>query len=237
MSEQKPNFIYVGAPKSGSTWLFQAMQEHPEIFVLGAKSSGYFESETPGSLAGYLQKFAKAGGSAAIGEISHDLYAMPDAAARIAAALPEVKVLLCLREPADFAASVLKWWTTHSDTYGVGIAEMEANPHFGRLTDYLGALQRLYARFAAAQIHVCFFEELRADPAAFLQGIYGFLGVSTGHRPTILNTVVNKARPARQRHLTKAVYAGGGLGRRLGLGAVVEWAKTTRAMNVLLYGS
>lgn len=237
MVETAPNFIYVGAPKSGSTWLFRALQEHPEVFVLPAKSSGYFEAAAPGPLAPYLAQFSEAGAARAVGEISHDVYVVPDAAERIAAAFPDMKILLCLREPGDFAVSVLKWWNTHTESFGVSVAEIERNDHFRRLTDYLPAVARFYQHFPAGQIQVSFFEDLGRDPATFLSDIHRFLDVSTTHRPSVLDTVVNKARPPRNRRLTKFIYAGGGVMRRWGMGTVVERAKTMKLLDAILYRS
>lgn len=237
MATAVPDFIYVGTPKSGPARLFRALQEHPEVFVLSVKSSGHVEAERSGPLATYLAQSTEAGPAKAVGDISHDAYVVSNSAARIAAVFPEMKILLCLREPGGFAASVLKWWSTHSGEYGRTVAEVEPSAHFRRLVGYLGAIRQFYKHFPSGQICICFFEDVRRDPAALLSAIYGFLGVCQAHRPAVLDTVVNMAQPPRARPLTTFVHASDGFMRRLGLGRVVERAMTRPLMDKRLCGS
>ena len=48
----KPNFLIVGAAKSGSTSLYQYLSQHPEVFMPVNKEPNYFVAE-------YQQKMAK----------------------------------------------------------------------------------------------------------------------------------------------------------------------------------
>ena len=32
---KKPNFIYIGPPKTGSKWITKVLKSHPEVFVSG----------------------------------------------------------------------------------------------------------------------------------------------------------------------------------------------------------
>ena len=41
----KPNFLGIGAPKCGTTWLSEVLRKHPEIFVAHGKELVYFASE------------------------------------------------------------------------------------------------------------------------------------------------------------------------------------------------
>jgi hypothetical protein len=47
MAKAGPTFIYIGTPKAGSSWLFEAFNENPDIFVhpakSGKKTSQHFE--------------------------------------------------------------------------------------------------------------------------------------------------------------------------------------------------
>ena len=41
--QREPNFLYVGAGKSGSTWIFEIFRDHPEIFVPISKDIMFFD--------------------------------------------------------------------------------------------------------------------------------------------------------------------------------------------------
>ena len=41
----KPNFLIVGAAKSGSTSLYQYLSQHPEVFMPVNKEPNYFVAE------------------------------------------------------------------------------------------------------------------------------------------------------------------------------------------------
>lgn len=229
------DFIFVGTPKSGSTWLFDTLREHPEASLLASKSSGFFETHKPGSLDDYRTLLERECKNRVIGEIAHDAYLYPDTAARLRVAFPKVRIFICLREPGDFAESILKWWRTHTDRFGGSVAEMEAHPFFRRQTDYVGSLAPFFQLFPKGQVRTFFFDELSEDPARFYREVCGFIGIDPNFVPVSLRTIVNPARAPRVRGLTKIAYGAGGLARQLGLGALVESAKRSRAVARLIY--
>lgn len=38
-----PNFLYIGGYKSGSSWIYEALREHPQVFVPPAKDIQFFD--------------------------------------------------------------------------------------------------------------------------------------------------------------------------------------------------
>lgn len=230
-----PNFIYVGAPKSGSTWLFEALREHPQVFVAPGKSTEYFETEAPGPLAEYLKHFERAGDALAVGEIAHDVFVVPGSAKRIRTLFPQMRILFCLREPGDFAASALRWWTTHTHRYGNTATEMAQSERFITLVDYSARLAPFYEVFPREQIKVVFFEDLRDDPAVFIRSVQEFLGVDAGFRPQLLDKVVNRSHPPRNKLLTHSAFVLGGILRRAGFGGFVERVKHMPIVEKILY--
>src|SRR5690242_16429130 len=109
-----PNFFIVGAARAGTTSLHGYLSQHPEIFLTERKDSHFFTAHHfPGTGPGdetvnrrvihdeeqYLQLFASARGKKAIGEASPFYLCLPEAAERIARAVPEAKILMILREP------------------------------------------------------------------------------------------------------------------------------------------
>jgi hypothetical protein len=45
MSPQ-PNFIYIGTSKAGSTWLFDILSRHPEVYITPTKGLYFFDHRT-----------------------------------------------------------------------------------------------------------------------------------------------------------------------------------------------
>jgi len=45
MSAKLPNFFVVGAPKAATTFLYESLQQHPQVYMSPLKEPNYFASE------------------------------------------------------------------------------------------------------------------------------------------------------------------------------------------------
>lgn len=234
MAGQRPDFICIGAPKSGTSWLYDQLVAQPDVFLPAEKGTNYFDRAYDRGPDWYASRFASAPLGAIRGEISHDYYSHPDAAARIAADLPDVKLICILREPGDFIRSNISWLVAHTKAYGDGVAGIWANPEIKANTRYLEALLRFQSHFSDDQVLILFYEDLRADPDAFLARICAFIGAA---RPAPIKTSapVNPTRAARSGLMMRLVFAAARRTRDMGLGGVVEAAKRNRHIDALLY--
>ena len=111
-----PNFVIIGAARSGTTSLYRYLSEHPDVFTSPVKETNYFawEAERPpeGSApipeqmypirvaAAYRALFDAVSGQRAIGEASPRYLHVPGVPERLAAELPDVRLVAILREPA-----------------------------------------------------------------------------------------------------------------------------------------
>ena len=102
-----PSFLYIGTSKAGSTWLFNALSVHPEVYLASNKGLYYFDQHFDNGEEWYLDQFAAADSRPARGEISHSYLSSPEAPSRIAALNSQVRLLVCLREPVDRALSLI----------------------------------------------------------------------------------------------------------------------------------
>ena len=81
----KPNFLFIGPDKTGSSWLYQILRGHPECHVPELKDIYFFDRFYARGLDWYLSLFDSAApGARAVGELSHDYLFSPAAAERIA---------------------------------------------------------------------------------------------------------------------------------------------------------
>ena len=117
MTARVPDFFIVGQPKSGTTALYEMLRRHPQIFMPELKETWFFAQELrsrrrraasrrPDTLDEYLALFAPAAPEQRIGEASPSYLWSRFAAARIAQARPDARIIAILREPASFLHSL-----------------------------------------------------------------------------------------------------------------------------------
>lgn len=238
MASPIPTFLYIGTAKAGSSWIFEALREHPDVFVPKAKDLKYFDVhyETR-SFSQYLKYFQNTDDHRVVGELSHDYFTSPLYADRIRKHLPGVKLICCLREPGALAVSSYKY---------IRMLRKEADASFpdfvgGYLREkgyirYLENLQFFYKRFPHENILVVFFDDLQSNPQQFVAEIYGFIGVSVDFQPSVLHRQVNAAATPRfSAGTTQLSYSTVQLMRRLGLENLVGKLKSSQRVRKLLF--
>ncbi len=203
---RRPTFLYIGAPKSGSTWIYEALRDHPSVFIPVAKELQFFDYNYERGLDWYLRHFANGGSASARGELSHDYYLSKETARRIREHLPEVRLICCLREPGDFAVSALRWLQAHTRRFGSTFDEIVESPHFIRQLAYRENLNAYFDLFSREQIQVVFYEHLKADPRNFIRELYRFIEVEPDYGPEILARKSNVTRAPRNRRLLIAAF-------------------------------
>lgn len=119
-----PNFIIIGAAKSGTTTLYRLLEQHPQVYMNPVKEPHFFSSGCTGGgesrpdgkptwrgrmpvrdLDSYYALFSGAAGEQAIGEASTSYLPSEEAPLRIAQLVPDAKLLAILRNPVDRAYS------------------------------------------------------------------------------------------------------------------------------------
>lgn len=107
-----PNFLIVGAQKSGTTSVFEYLSQHPEVYTPPCKEPHYFSNSPSPNLAKndkeYEDLFKNATNEKAIGEASVSYLIDPLAPIKIKKLIPEAKIIILLREPVDRSYS--QWW-------------------------------------------------------------------------------------------------------------------------------
>tara|TARA_Y100000590_G_scaffold466289_1_gene641137 strand:- start:3582 stop:4517 length:936 start_codon:yes stop_codon:yes gene_type:complete len=106
-----PDFLICGTPRSGSTSLYEGLLEHPNVYRAKTKEVSYFDVNTHRGINWYkynfpskLEKFFKKN-RMITGEATPFYLIHPHVPARIAKTIPNVKIILILRNPIDRAYS------------------------------------------------------------------------------------------------------------------------------------
>lgn len=179
-----PNFLIIGAAKSGTTSLYHYLRQHPDIFMSRIKEPNYYTDEDnlldiPAirSRAAYEALFAGAKGRRAIGEATVRYLNAIAGIDRIHADLPGVRLIVLLRQPADRAySSYLARLAIGGETQGPEEVLQPGSYPF-ETSRYYPRLRRYYDRFPRQQIKVILFEDLAANPQNVLREIFRFLDV------------------------------------------------------------
>lgn len=201
-----PTFVVIGAARSGTTALYTFLRQHPAIFMSGIKEPNYFAFE-PGrvSFSGpgaefvndsvreyddYQKLFSGATDEhKAVGEASPLYLYSPHSPARIAAQLPDVRLIAILRNPIEQAYSHYLYARAQMieplDDFRAALTaqkeRLEANwqPLFQYSTfpRYGEQLARYFSLFDRSRICVFPYEQFDTDPQAVLREIYRFIGV------------------------------------------------------------
>ena len=212
-----PNFLILGAQKSGTSWLHAMLSQHPEVF-LPEEELHFFDKADRHALgvAWYESHFAGAERFRAVGEKTPDyLWAngrgveghLPDVHHNVQRLLPDAKLIITLRDPVERAVSAAlhllrtrRVSPLHSiDDLLVGDAAELVRGHgvieYGYYHRQITAYLEL---FRVEQMCFLIFEEdIRRDPDVTLRRVCEFLEIDLGFSFAQVETGVNVAQRSR----------------------------------------
>lgn len=202
-----PTFIIAGAPKCGTTAIYEYLQTHPQVFLTDPKEPHFyaddllthreirtrddyerlFETTTPDKLA--------------IGEASvcymHSKVALP----RVREEFPNVKLVILLRQPVDFLlsfhsdlvriccedeSSFEKAWELQDERRASGrvprLCQVPWFLDYRELGQFSRHLKRVLQLFPADQLKVMLFDDFKESPQRVYEAILEFIGVPSDGR-------------------------------------------------------
>lgn len=216
MSRIIPNFLIIGAARSGTSMLHDLLKQHPDVYLpfqkqpephFFLKRDEYSKGEDY-----YLRKyFGEVGDEIAIGETSSSYLYGEKVPQRIKAFNPSMKLLVLLREPVNRAYS--NYWHSKKNGFedldfrtAIETASERSLSLTGKLKeiDPYAYLQRsLYGiqldnylkYFPVEQMHIELFEDFIEKPQKVLKEIYAFLEIDTSFEADLSNYNQNQSRP------------------------------------------
>jgi len=218
-----PDFIIIGAARSGTTHLLGQLNAHPNVLE-GPAETHFFDSHryTYG-LGWYRLRFPanktrrhayRAGLHPVLtGESSPSYLSHPNAPARVARGVPDVKLLVLLRDPALRAASHWAWCLRQcgetrsfretveaeigapGDRRGIRIPadKRASDPLVVRRGIYLPQLERWRTHFPDERLLVIQSERWFRDPPAVLAQVCEYLGIPA--REQLPRVMRNRNKP------------------------------------------
>ena len=205
MGDALPEFVIAGMMRCGTTSLSAWLRHHPDVVIPAVKEVHFFDQNYERGLGWYSEHFRRAGPDQVPGEATPDYVYVPEAVRRIAADLPDVKLVFLLRDPVARAHSHYLHNTARTrETLGFEEA-IDAEPErLARLSGperarfayvdrgrYLHQLKAVLELFPREQVMVQLFEDLRDRPRPTFAAIADFLGVDSGQVPEEVGAQVN----------------------------------------------
>jgi len=179
-NDRLPHFVIIGAVKGATTWIHNQLRDNPAVY-LPAPEPHYFSQDHHLGLDHYRRFFDGADPGQMLGEKSADYLAHPEAAARLAAALPKARLVVQLRNPVDRAYSDYKMLfrrgtvTQGPESYLDGRSSDQ--PRFLEDGLYARHLRRWLEHFDPEQIKTLLFEDVKSAPEATVAIVNDHIGV------------------------------------------------------------
>ena len=244
------DFIGIGAPKCGTTWLSAQLEAHPHIGFAPNKEIYYFADTILRRLIGqelrcfdrgeawYHEQFpAQKGAVRCRGEFCPSYLYSEEAAARIAAYRPDIKLLVCLRPPVEMVYS----WYWYNKNAVIGpmpksFEEMMNIPFLRDLGCFARHLKPYLDRFPAKNFLIIQFDAIRDTPEYVRKLVYQFLNVAADFEPR-LETGLNGARAPR----FPLIQAGAqrlynGISSFPGMGKLIKSPAVSRTLQNIYHG-
>lgn len=191
-----PDFIIAGAAKSATTWLQNSLQQSPAIHMPDHEPH-FFARRYDEGLDAYLDELGHAPPGVLLGEKSNSYLTQPEAAARIHAHIPQVRLVFQLRDPVARAYSdycmLLRRGEVDADIARHLDPARAASGRFLNDGCYGAHLARFYALFPAEQILVLRYEDILRDP----QGQVARLAAHLGLQGTLAPPLQERVKDAR----------------------------------------
>ncbi len=205
MKSVKPNFLLVGAAKSGTSSMDRYLSMHPEIYIPQKKEAHFFAiPDFPQRFTGpgdegmneytirtwdaYLKLFDAVQTEKARGESSVFYLYYPGTAGRIANTLPDAKIIILLRNPVHRAYSAYMHLIRDGrETLPFAEALQAEDTRkaqnyepmwlYRELGLYSEQVNRYFTALGRDRVHVAIFEEFIRNPQQTMQDVFRFLGV------------------------------------------------------------
>lgn len=197
----RPHFFIAGAPKCGTTSLWNYLRAHPAVFMPANKEPNYFGSDLPedirvGTLAEYEALFSTAPPHALTGEASVFYLYSKVAISQIMAYNVNAKIIVMLRNPVEAVRSMhaFRWNNQLEDVADLEQAwrlqetRLEGRQlpprwpyplllQYGAQNSFALQVRRLLAQVPRKQCLFLLFEEFFADPSRQFARVLEFLGL------------------------------------------------------------
>lgn len=247
MAEFKVDYIGIGAAKAGTSWVNQMLKAHPQVCTAEPKEVHFFhdlvhftapihQGNFKKGIDWYKRFFQHCEDGQIKGEITPKYLIDPVVPGRIKAMFPDVKLILCLRNPVERATSHYYFTKYFIRGESRPIAQaIREEPEYVVHGLYFKHLQNYLEYFPFSAIHLVWFEDIASQPEKVLEELYAFLKVDPAFRPGGMHTKSNAAKKVKSRRLREFLAAGERKLTEWGLSGIVILLKRMNVNKAIAY--
>jgi hypothetical protein len=179
-----PDFMCIGAQKAGTSWLWENLHFHEEVYLPENRYIHFFDRNLGRSLESYAKLFNKGEGKVKGEVIPGYGIVSSGRVALIHRIMPDLKIILILRNPIDRAWShAVMHFTKFKKMKLADVTDEQLIAHFNsdlsRIKgNYLRILSNWKRYYPEKNFLILFNEELSHNPKATLNRVFGHIGVS-----------------------------------------------------------
>jgi len=196
---RRPDFMIIGAMKSGTSTLYRYLGRHSRIFMCYPKEPMFFSRQYSKGLDWYFSLFSGAGEDQICGEASTCYSRWPyfgNVASRIREAVPDSKFIYVMRHPVERAYSHYRHEAEERQSPGGGAfisfkQALEELPEIYQTGLYRLQIEKFLEYFPRDRLLPVFFEDLTRNPGPLLEEIQRFLGLEPENRVLESEIVAN----------------------------------------------
>jgi hypothetical protein len=171
-----PSFFIIGPPRTGTTWLHGVLSQrawlsHP------TKETRFFDKHFHRGLDWYQSHYRKASEARPIGEVAPTYFASSEARERIAQTVPAAKVVCTFRNPVDRVLSLYRLKRALGLIPWNFEEALIRDPELLESSRYAAHLQAWQSTLGSSQVMVTVYDDMRADPQAYLDTVMDFVGM------------------------------------------------------------
>jgi Sulfotransferase domain len=175
-----PNFLGIGAMRSGTSWLYVQLRSHRQVYMSEQKELNFFNDFYHYGIDWYSGHFPTAKEAVkykAIGEITPTYMADPDAPSRMHVHVPDCRFIVMLRNPIDRAYSEYTKALRNLNYKGTFDQFVDGCEDVLRRGCYTEQLERYFRLFSRNQFLILIFEEAVSNHRATIQRLAAFLDI------------------------------------------------------------
>jgi hypothetical protein len=219
---EKIDFIGVGTGRSGTTWISNILERHPDILFSSQKSNKelYFfngtysrkyepdlDSHFELGFEWYFKQFPKNKNGKIRGEFCPAYLFDPYSHTRIKQSFPKAKIIIALRNPADRLYSVY-WYCKAAVVAKVpdNFEKMADDKEYLNRIRYYPNLKKYYDCFTAKNIHVILQRNILNKPQVEIKKLCQFLEVKNVELPQLARKKINSGVKTRLNFIKKIGY-------------------------------
>lgn len=184
-NKRLPDFLIIGAAKSGTTSLYQYLLEHPGVFMPEIKEPCFFDEAVAwkNGIDWYMSLFALARDHQICGEASTNYTRWPQVERvpeKIKAVVPQAKLIYVMRDPVRRAYShYTHRWSKELhllEPVSMGFMEfIKSDPMCIDSSKYSVQIREYLKHFPLSQLLLVVFEDLIENPSAVMNRVFHFL--------------------------------------------------------------